>query len=683
MNINDNICSLKGVGDKTAKLLNKLNIYTIGDLVNYYPRNYATYSQPVSFGELTPNSISAVEGRLLQPAEVVRSGRYNMVKVNLSDHTGAVSLIWYNKPYLKSVLKPGSGYIFRGKVSIKSKRTTIEQSEVFTKQEYEQKIHSMQPIYSLTEGITNNLITKLIRQIIPFLELACEYLPLAIRSQYHLAEYNFAIEEIHFPKDMESLMKARRRLVFDEFFLFSLALRMMKEHKEEANNHYPVRQAACADALIRKLPYELTDAQLRTWVEIKTDLKGEKAMNRLIQGDVGSGKTIIALLALMSAALEGYQGCMMVPTEVLAKQHYEDFTSLLSAYDIKVELLTGSMTSKEKQHSHERIKAHDTDIIIGTHALIQEKVEYSKLSLVVTDEQHRFGVRQREYLKGDRLCPHVLVMSATPIPRTLALILYSDLDISVIDQLPEKRLPIKNCVVSTDYRTRSYRFIEKEVQLGHQAYVICPMADESEMMDLENVVEYVNKIRTHLSKDITIEYLHGKLKPQEKNDIMERFHSNETQVLVSTTVVEVGVNVPNATVMMVENAERFGLAQLHQLRGRVGRGDAQAYCIFVNTSNSERAKERLDILVKSNDGFFIASSDLKLRGPGDLFGLRQSGLMDFKIGDVFNDIDILKEAGKSVNTLLKTDKDLVKSENQFLKQKLMQYLSHSTKSLIL
>lgn len=397
-------------------------------------------------------------------------------------------------------------------------------------------------------------------------------------------------------------------------------------------------------------------------------------MNRLLQGDVGSGKTVIAQLALIMAAEAGDQGCLMAPTEVLARQHYDNFVKdfekfyEVSGIRIRCGLLTGSMKQREKKQMYEAIENHEIDILIGTHAVIQEKVHFARLGMVITDEQHRFGVHQREWLldKGD--CPHVLVMSATPIPRTLAIILYGDLDISVIDELPAKRKPIKNCVVDPDYRPAAYRFIEKQVMMGHQVYVICPMVEESEFMDLENVLDYTEKIKKVLPSSISVDYLHGKMSANEKEEVMERFHRRDIQVLVSTTVIEVGINVPNATVMMVENAERFGLAQLHQLRGRVGRGDAQSYCIFVQSGKNSTAKERLEILVKSNDGFFIAGEDLKLRGPGDMFGFRQSGLMDFQIGDLYEDSDLLKLAGDCAKKYEKNiPENLMRRMNRYMK----------------
>ena len=443
----------------------------------------------------------------------------------------------------------------------------MEQPVIFKPEEYEEKLNSMQPIYPLTEGVSNKLLIRLIEQALDHVDLSREFLPDRVRSQYKLAEYNFALRQIHFPKDWEQMLTARRRLVFDEFFIFALAIQSMREHTRQVKNHYPMSPSPDCDAMIHSLPYDLTGAQMRTWKEIQKDMASENVMNRLIQGDVGSGKTIVAALALLQAAKNGFQGCIMAPTEVLARQHYESFTQLFEPFQVKVTLLTGSMTAKEKRGAYEKIAAHETDIIVGTHALIQEKVVYDRLALVVTDEQHRFGVRQREFLSGKGETPHVLVMSATPIPRTLAIILYGDLDISVMDELPAKRLPIKNCVVGTNYRKTAYRFIEQQVRLGHQAYVICPMVEESEMMEAENVIDYTARLKEALPSDICIEYLHGKQKPKEKNQIMERFGSGQIQVLVSTTVVEVGVNVPNATVMMIEDAQRFGLAQLHQLRG--------------------------------------------------------------------------------------------------------------------
>ena len=683
MDLYSKIGALKGVGEKTEKALNRLGIFTIENLLEYYPRNYDIYEAPVLPDTIEEGKTAAVCYTILSPPSVVRSARMPLVTLKMQGPGRALHLTWYNMPYLKNTLKSGEKFIFRGTPENKRGSLTMEQPEIFTPEQYALKLNSMQPIYPLTEGVTNKLLIKLMRQAIDTVDLSKEFLPEDIRGRFKLAEYNYALTQIHFPESFEHMMQARRRLVFDEFFIFALALRKMREQTEAVPNIYKLKTPESTQALIRSLPYALTGAQLKTWQEIQADMASDKVMNRLVQGDVGSGKTIVAALALLSAAGNGYQGCIMAPTEVLARQHYESFMTQLSPYGVRVELLTGSMTAKEKRLAYERIAAHEADVIIGTHALIQDKVNYDNLALVVTDEQHRFGVRQREFLSGKGQTPHVLVMSATPIPRTLAIILYGDLDISVIDELPARRLPIKNCVVGTGYRKTAYHFIEKEVHMGHQAYVICPMVEESEMMEAENVIDYTEQIRRALPEDIHVEYLYGKQKPKEKNDIMERFGAGEIQVLVSTTVVEVGVNVPNATVMMIENAERFGLAQLHQLRGRVGRGDAQSYCIFVNTSDKKNAQERLEVLVKSNDGFFIAGEDLKLRGPGDLFGLKQSGIMEFKIGDVFNDMDVLKEATEVAGKVLAADELLEAPEHQPLGAKLTRYMLSTSENLVL
>ena len=455
----------------------------------------------------------------------------------------------------------------------------------------------------------------------------------------------------------------------------------LKEKREDLKSDFPMKEVPEPEILLSSLPYQLTKAQMRTWKEVSSDMCSGRAMNRLVQGDVGSGKTVVAVLALLLAAGNGFQGALMVPTEVLARQHYESIVKLLSDCGLpqKAILLTGSMTAKEKREACRMAENHEADIIVGTHALIQEKVSYDRLALVITDEQHRFGVGQREALgkKSGGAAPHVLVMSATPIPRTLAIILYGDLDISQIDELPANRLPIKNCVVGKDYRENAYRFIAGQAAQGRQAYVICPMVEESEMIDAENVLDYTKTLRKALPDSVTVEYLHGRMKGKEKNRIMERFAAGEIQVLVSTTVIEVGVNVPNATVMMIENAERFGLAQLHQLRGRVGRGKYQSYCIMINGSEDEGAMERLDILNRSNDGFYIASEDLKLRGPGDIFGIRQSGDLEFKLADIFTDADLLKTVSMEVNRLFREDPELTQPEHEELKKRLDSYFQKS------
>lgn len=676
---------LKGIGEKTGKLFRKLGIETVGDLLQYYPRGYDAFEEPLPIGQLKENAVNAVAGVLVKPADLLRFQGLQMVSVSLKDLTGSLQLAWYNMPYMRTNLKTGTPYVFRGKVVKKRGRLLMEQPEVFTPERYQQLVHSLQPIYSQTRGLGNKSIARAVSQALEIRKLEREYMPKELRTKYQLAEYNFAIEHIHYPKDSQDLLFARKRLVFDEFFIFLVGVRRLKEKRADQSSCFPMTPSPEVEALKASLPYRLTSAQERTWSEVRADLCGGLAMNRLIQGDVGSGKTIIAILALLEAAFNGYQGALMVPTEVLARQHYESMVQLFAEHGIRKEpvLVTGSMTAKEKRMAYERIRSHEADIIVGTHALIQEKVEYDRLALVITDEQHRFGVGQREAL-GDKSggdTPHVLVMSATPIPRTLAIILYGDLDISVIDQLPSNRLPIRNCVVGKDYRKNAYAFIAKQIAQGRQAYVICPMVEESEMIEAENVLDYTKTLRKELPPDITVEYLHGKMKGKEKNRIMERFAAGEIQVLVSTTVIEVGVNVPNASVMMIENAERFGLAQLHQLRGRVGRGGHQSYCIMVNCAEDGDTSQRLDILNRSNDGFYIASEDLKLRGPGDIFGMRQSGELEFKLADIFTDANLLKTVSEEVNRLLDEDPELEQEGHLDLKRHLDQYLQNRYEKL--
>ncbi len=667
--------SLKGIGEKTAKLFEKIGVMTVDDLIHYYPRGYESYTEPCAIGELKEDGVGAVDGYLKSGAVGRHFGGISMVTAQISDMTGKLKLVWYHMPYLKNTLRPDSRFIFRGKVTRKKSGLTMEQPQMFSPEMYETMRSRMQPVYGQTKGLGNKTIVSAVEQALSIREMERDYLPPEFRKKHELAEYNFAIEHIHFPQDETDLMFARKRLVYDEFFLFLLEVRNLKEKRKDMLSCWQMKDDTLCRRLERELPYALTGAQKRTLEEVYEDLQDGSVMNRLVQGDVGSGKTIIAVLALLRAAENGYQGALMVPTEVLAKQHFESVTSLFEEHGIDktVVLVTGSMTAKEKRIAYEKIASHKADIIIGTHALIQEKVVYDKLALVITDEQHRFGVAQRETLGNKGTLPHVLVMSATPIPRTLAIILYGDLDISVIDELPANRLPVKNCVVDTGYRERAYRFIGKEVQKGRQAYVICPMVEESEMIDAENVLDYTKVLRKNLP-GIRVESLHGKMKAKEKNAIMEEFAAGKIQVLVSTTVIEVGVNVPNATVMMIENAERFGLAQLHQLRGRVGRGNEQSYCIMVNASGDSEKNRRLEVLNKSNDGFFIASEDLRLRGPGDIFGLRQSGEMEFRLADIYTDAVTLKEVSEDVDELLSGDKNLELPEHAELKRKLMRYL---------
>lgn len=674
MQLTDAISVVKGIGEKTEKGLNKLGIYTVQDMLEHYPRAYDIYGRLMNINEIEEGEMAVFVGYMYMNIETKKVRHLTIASCRVKDATGSIGLTWFNMPYIKNTLKSGSYYIFRGKASRKNGMLVIEQPKILSKEEYYNKKDVLQPIYPLTHGVTNNLLSKTVKAILEEIDLTGDFLPSTIRKENDLVDYRFAVKQIHFPKDKEEMLRARKRIVFNEFFLFTLALTYMKEEKSKKIRKNPYDRGSISDALIEGLPYELTNAQKRAWNEIMKDMCDGVIMNRLVQGDVGSGKTVLAALALAMNAENGYQGTLMVPTEVLAKQHFESLSKLYEPFDISCILLTGSMTAKEKRLAYEKIKNKEVSVVIGTHALIQEKVEYADLGLVITDEQHRFGVKQREILSTKSENPHVLVMSATPIPRTLAIILYGDLDISVVDELPANRLPIKNCVVNTDYHNTAYRFIENQIQEGRQAYIICPMVEESESMEAENVIEYTQKVREALPPFIRTEYLHGKMKAKEKNEIMEQFAKNEIQVLVSTTVIEVGVNVPNATVMMIENAERFGLAQLHQLRGRVGRGDHQSYCILVSGSRSKETKKRLEILNTSNDGFYIAGEDLKLRGPGDLFGIRQSGDMEFKLGDIYNDAKVLKAANETAKNMSILEIQKLCSKNERLKHQLEGYI---------
>lgn len=668
----ESLRTLKGVGEKTEKLFQKIGISDTESLLRYYPRNYDEYETPADIADLKEGTVKAVSAAVCSGVYVNPVRGKQVVSITACDSTGRISITWFNASYLKNTLKKGSVFVFRGRVMRRQGKLQMEHPEIFTPAAYEEILHSLQPVYGLTAGLSNKTIVKVLHQLLKQQSLKSEYLPEEIREKYQLSDINYALRTIHFPKNMDELLVSRKRLVFDEFLFFILSVQLLKEKTEEAVNLFPIKKTWTTEQVIENLPYRLTSAQLNTWHEIERDLSGQSLMSRLVQGDVGSGKTILAFLAMILTFENGYQSALMVPTEVLARQHFEAFQTLVreQGLDIPAVLLTGSNTAKEKRLIYEKIREGKTSVIIGTHALIQEAVQYRDLALVIIDEQHRFGVKQREALATRGNPPNILVMSATPIPRTLAIILYGDLDISVIDELPARRLPIKNCVVDTSYRPKAYRFIERQIREGRQAYVICPMVEESEGMETENVLDYTKKLKDALPEDISVEFLHGKMKPKEKNRIMEEFAAGSIQVLVSTTVVEVGVNVPNATVMMIENAERFGLAQLHQLRGRVGRGEYQSYCIFIQGSQESTTSKRLEILGKSNDGFYIAAEDLKLRGPGDLFGIRQSGLMEFRIGDIYNDANILKNASEAAAQILALDPDLSLEQNLPLKQQL-------------
>ena len=681
------LTELKGIGPKTEELFERIGVHSAEELIRYYPAGYDVFLPPCSPGENDDGRKLAVEGVLSGRPSVRRHGRLVILTAQIACPEGPVRLNWYNALFLQKQLMPGTVFVFRGVFHIRKGMRVMDHPEIYTKDRYRTLEGRILPVYGLTKGLTGKTVAKAVHQALDAARSSCrEYLPESMIHLLNLMDEPFALRAIHFPGSMEEFYRARKRLVFDEFFLFILSLRMLRESEGEAGRAFPLPPCWDTEELTDKLPYRLTGAQMRVWREVEADLAKDVPMSRLIQGDVGSGKTIIAFLAMLQTACAGFQSALLAPTEVLAVQHYEKLMKLKETYGLdalRPVLLTGSMKASEKKQATASCADGSANAIIGTHALIQEGVSYQSLSLVITDEQHRFGVRQRQALlnKGDTL-PHTMVMSATPIPRTLAVVWYGDLSVSVIDELPSGRKKIKNAVVDSSYRPQALKFLREQMAEGRQVYVICPMIEPSEEMPLANVTEETAALKKEFPEH-RISMLHGRMKPEEKNRIMNAFLKGETDLLVSTTVIEVGVDVPNATVMMIENAERFGLAQLHQLRGRVGRNSLQSYCIFMSGRKSEEVMDRLRILGKSNDGFEIAEKDLALRGPGDLLGIRQSGDAMFRLADVTRDAEELKAAGEAAAAVMADDPLLLSEEYGALREELQIYHRSNERNITL
>lgn len=659
---------VKGVGPNRAELLNKLGIYTLEDLITYYPRTYEDRSKPIKIAEVQDGEEVLIEGIATARVSEIRTRNRKMTiyKLIVRDETGSCTITWFNQSYLRNMFKPGEIYKFFGKVKRIGNKVEMN-SPVYDEGVNTKNTGKIIPIYPLTYNLSQNNIRKIIENGLELVKNKLkETLPDYLIKEYKLMDINSATNSIHFPKDFTEFNIARKRLVFEELLSMQLALLSLKsQYKKEIDGIAFEKEVHMSD-VINKLPFKLTKAQLRVLEEIDADLEKVKPMNRLLQGDVGSGKTAVSIIASYKVVKSGYQVAIMAPTAILATQHLESFKQMLEQFDIKCELLISSITKKKKEEILERLKNGDIDILIGTHAILEDNVEFKNLGLVVTDEQHRFGVKQRTKIIEKGQNPDVLVMTATPIPRTLALILYGDLDISIIDELPPNRKKVDTFAVKKNMEERVNNFVKKQINEGRQAYIVCPLVEENEEMDLKSVEELTKKYKEETFSEYKVEYLHGKMKAKEKDDIMEKFKNGDIDILISTTVIEVGVNVPNASIMVVENAERFGLAQLHQLRGRVGRGEYQSYCILKYEGNGKVVQERMKIMTSTNDGFIISEKDLELRGSGEFFGTKQHGLPEFKIANLFEDIEMLKMVQSLAIRIIEKDEKLEKPENILL-----------------
>ena len=655
---------VKTVGPNRVQLLNKLNIYTLKDLIEYYPRDYEDRSKPKNLYECTDGEEVLIEAMAAGRITEMHKGRMTISRLIVKDQTGTCYITWFNQGYLRDKFQPGRMYRFFGKISNKNGRLEMN-SPVYDEIDQSKNTGKIIPIYPLTYELKQNTLRKIIENGLAEVKgKLTETLPEYILKENNLWDINNTIERIHFPIEFSDFNKARERLVFEELLTTQLALLKLKNNYEHETDGIQFSKDVYMSDVINILPFKLTKAQLRVLEEIDRDMESNKPMNMLLQGDVGSGKTVVAMIAAYKAVKSGYQATIMAPTAILASQHLESFQGILEELGIKTELLISSVTKKKKSEILEKLQSGEIDILIGTHAILEENVVFKNLGLVVTDEQHRFGVKQRGTIASKGQNPDVIAMSATPIPRTLALILYGDLDISIIDELPPNRKKIETYAVRKNMEERVNNFIRKQITEGRQAYIVCPLVEENEDMEgLQSVIELAEKYQKETFSEYKVAYLHGKMKPKEKDEIMERFKNGEIQILIATTVIEVGVNVPNSSIMVVENAERFGLAQLHQLRGRVGRGEYQSYCILKYEGNSETIKQRMKVMCDTNDGFIISEKDLELRGSGDFFGTEQHGLPEFKIANLFEDIAVLKKVQRLALKIMEDDPLLEKEKN--------------------